>query len=163
MARRLVEAGVRLVCVNWPNDKKNFWDTHGDNFRQLKTRLMPSADAGFAALLDDLSDRGLLDETLVLWVGEFGRTPKINPANAGREHWARCYSAVLAGGGVKGGQVYGASDRIGGEPAEKAVSPADLTATVYHAMGVDPDGTVPDRLGRPLSLTEGSPLKALFG
>jgi uncharacterized protein (DUF1501 family) len=163
MARRLVEAGVRLVCVNWPNDRQNFWDTHGDNFRQLKTRLMPSADAGFAALLDDLSDRGLLDETLVLWVGEFGRTPKINPANAGREHWARCYSAVLAGGGVRGGQVYGASDRIGGEPVEKAVSPADLTATVYHALGVDPDGTVPDRLGRPLSLAEGTPLKTIFG
>jgi uncharacterized protein (DUF1501 family) len=163
MARRLVEAGVRLVCVNWPNDGRTFWDTHGDNFRSLKTRLMPPADAGFAALLDDLSERGMLDETLVLWVGEFGRSPKINPANAGREHWARCYSAVLAGGGIRGGQVYGASDRIGGEPAEKPVSPADLTATVYHAIGVDPDGTVPDRLGRPLALTEGSPLKGLFG
>lgn len=163
MARRLVEAGVRLVCVNWPNDGKNFWDTHGDNFRSLKTRLMPPADAGFSALLDDLGERGLLDETLVVWAGEFGRTPRINRANAGREHWARCYSAVLAGGGIKGGQVYGASDRIGGEPAEKPVSPADLTATVYHALGVDPDGTVNDRLGRPLSLTEGTPLKGLFG
>lgn len=163
MARRLVEAGVRLVCVNWPNDGQNFWDTHGNNFHQLKNRLMPSTDAGFSALLDDLSERGMLDETLVLWVGEFGRTPKINRANAGREHWAKCYSAVLAGGGVKGGQIYGASDRIGGEPAEKPVSPADLTATVYHALGVDPDSTVNDRLGRPLSLTEGTPVKALFG
>jgi hypothetical protein len=163
MARRLVEAGVRLVCVNWPNDGQNFWDTHGNNFRQLKTRLMPAADVGFSALLDDLGERGLLDETLVLWVGEFGRTPKINPANAGREHWARCYSAVLAGGGIKGGQVYGSSDRIGADPSEKPTSPADLTATVYHAMGVDPDTPVNDRLGRPLAITEGTPLKGLFG
>ncbi|MCU0704222.1 MAG: DUF1501 domain-containing protein [Fimbriiglobus sp.] len=162
LGRRLVEAGVRLVCVNWPNDGQNFWDTHGDNFRQLKTRLMPAADAAFSALLDDLTDRGLLDETLVLWVGEFGRTPKITAGNAGREHWARCYSAVLAGGGVKGGQVYGSSDRIGAEPAEKRVSPADLTATVYHALGVDPETTVNDRLGRPLALTEGTPLQGLF-
>jgi hypothetical protein len=163
MARRLVEAGVRLVCVNWPNDGRTFWDTHGDNFRSLKTRLMPPADAGFASLLDDLSDRGLLDETLVLWVGEFGRAPKITAGNAGREHWARCYSAVLAGGGIRGGQVYGSSDRIGAEPAEKRVSPADLTATVYHALGVNPDDTVTDRLGRPLTLTEGQPLLDLFG
>jgi uncharacterized protein (DUF1501 family) len=163
MARRLVEAGVRLVCVNWPNDGQNFWDTHGDNFRQLKTRLMPAADAGFSALLDDLGERGLLDDTLVLWVGEFGRTPKIARANAGREHWARCYSAVLAGGGVTGGQVYGASDRIGSDPSEKPVSPADLTATDYHALGIDPETTVNDRLGRPLALTEGAPLKSLFG
>jgi uncharacterized protein (DUF1501 family) len=163
MARRLVEAGVRLVCVNWPNDGQNFWDTHGNNFKSLKTRLMPPADAGFSALLDDLSERGMLDETLVLWVGEFGRSPNIGKGNAGRDHWARCYSAVLAGGGIKGGQVYGASDRIGSDPAEKQTSPADLTATVYHAMGVDPDSTVNDRLGRPLALTEGTPLKSLFG
>lgn len=163
MARRLVEAGVRLVCVNWPNDGRNFWDTHGDNFRSLKTRLMPPADAGFAALLDDLSDRGLLDETLVVWAGEFGRAPKISGSSAGREHWARCYSAVLAGGGVRGGQVYGSSDKIGADPAEKPVSPADLTATVYHALGVDPQQTVTDRLGRPLAMTDGEPLRELFG
>jgi uncharacterized protein (DUF1501 family) len=163
MARRLVEAGVRLVCVNWPNDGRTFWDTHGDNFRSLKTRLMPPADAGFSALLDDLSDRGLLDETLVVWVGEFGRAPKITAGNAGREHWARCYSAVLAGGGVRGGRVYGASDKIGADPAEKPVSPPDLTATVYHALGMDPETVVTDRLGRPLTLTEGEPLRELFG
>ena len=163
MARRLVEAGVRLVCVNWPNDGQTFWDTHGNNFRSLKTRLMPPADAGFASLLDDLSDRGILDETLVVWVGEFGRAPKISAGNAGREHWARCYSAVLAGGGIRGGQVYGASDKIGSDPAEKPVSPPDLTATVYRALGVNPDQIVSDRLGRPLPLTEGQPLLELFG
>lgn len=163
MARRLVEAGVRLVCVNWPNDGEFFWDTHGNNFHALKTRLMPPADAGFASLLDDLADRGLLDETLVVWVGEFGRAPRITAASAGREHWSRCYSAVLAGGGVRGGQVYGSSDRIGSDPAEKPVSPPDLTATIYHALGVNPDTLVTDRLGRPLTLTEGAPVLELFG
>jgi len=163
LARRLVEAGVRLVTVNWPNDGQNFWDTHGDNFKQLKTRLMPPADAGFASLLEDLTDRGMLDDTLILWVGEFGRNPKISSGNAGREHYARCYSAVLAGGGVRGGQVYGASDKIGALPTEKPVSPADLTATVYHALGVSADTVVTDRLGRPLTVTEGEPLLSLFG
>src|SRR5262249_41553966 len=102
LARRLVEAGVRLVTVNWHDDGRNFWDTHGDNFNALKTRLMPPADRGLAALLDDLAARGLLDETLVVWVGEFGRTPRISDGNAGREHWPRCYSAALAGAGVRG-------------------------------------------------------------
>ena len=163
LARRLVEAGTRLVTVNWPDDGKYFWDTHGNNFESHKTRLMPPADQGFAALLTDLARRGLLDETLVLWVGEFGRTPQINPKSAGREHWPRCYSAVLAGGGVRGGAVYGASDAIGAFPREKPVSPADLTATMYHALGVDPGQTVTDPLGRPVSLTEGTPLRPLFG
>ena len=97
LARRLIEAGVGLVTVNWHNDGENFWDTHGNNFNQLKDRLMPPADQGFAALLEDLDARGLLDETLVVWVGEFGGTPRINKANSGREHWPQCYSAVLAG------------------------------------------------------------------
>jgi hypothetical protein len=163
LARRLVEAGVRLVCVNWPDDGKTFWDTHGNNFDGLKDRLMPPADRAFAALLDDLDQRGLLDETLVLWVGEFGRAPKITRASAGREHWPGCYSAVLAGGGVRGGAVYGASDRIGALPAADPVSPADLTATVYHALGADPDSQTTDRLGRVLALTEGNPLRSLFG
>ncbi len=163
LARRLVEAGTRLVTVNWPDDGQYFWDTHGNNFESHKTRLMPPADQGFAALLTDLARRGLLNETLVLWVGEFGRTPQINPKSAGREHWPRCYSAVLAGGGVRGGAVYGASDAIGAFPREKPVSPADLTATVYHALGVDPGQTVTDPLGRPVALTEGTPLRSLFG
>src|SRR5262249_42291121 len=100
LARRLVEAGVRLVTVNWARDDA-FWDTHADNFRLLKNSLLPPFDRGFAALLEDLAERGLLDETLVVCLGEFGRTPKINAA-AGRDHWAACNSVVLAGGGVKG-------------------------------------------------------------
>ena len=123
LARRLIEAGVGLVTVNWHNDGQNFWDTHGDNFNQLKNRLMPPADQGFSALLDDLDCRGLLDETLVVWVGEFGRTPRIIKANSGREHWPHCYSAVLAGAGVRGGSVFGASDRWAAYPASDPGQP----------------------------------------
>jgi hypothetical protein len=160
LARRLVETGVRLVCVNWHNDGHSFWDTHGNNFPSLKTRLMPPADQGFAALLEDLDTRGRLAETLVLWVGEFGRKPHVG--NGGREHWPGCYSAVLAGAGTKGGTVYGASDRLGARPDRDPVSPADLTATVYHALGIDSGREVHDRLGRPLPLTAGKPLQDLF-
>jgi hypothetical protein len=162
LARRLVEAGVRLVTVNWHDDGMNFWDTHGDNFNQLKNRLMPPADAGFAALLDDLDARGLLEETLVVWVGEFGRNPKITPGNAGREHWPRCYSAALAGAGIRGGHVHGASDRWGAYPARDPVHPEDLAATIYHALGIDPATEVRDPLDRPLRITEGRPVTTLF-
>ncbi len=161
LARRLVEAGTKLVTVNWPDDGQSFWDTHGNNFPALKDRLMPPADRAFSALLDDLSERGLLDETLVVWVGEFGRNPNIE--SAGRQHWPKCYSAVLAGGGIRGGSIYGASDKIGGAPAENPTSPADLTATMYHALGIDPGAMVADRLGREQALTEGKPLTGLFG
>nr|WP_315850288.1 DUF1501 domain-containing protein [Gemmata sp. SH-PL17] len=161
LARRLIEAGTRLVTVNWPDDGHAFWDTHGDNFPSLKTRLMPPADTAFAALLDDLTARGLLDETLVVWVGEFGRTPRVE--NGGRQHWPRCYSAVLAGGGVRGGAVYGASDRIGADPASNPVSPADLTATVYHALGIDPATELQDPAGRPWKVADGIPVRQLFG
>jgi hypothetical protein len=160
LARRLVEAGSRLVTVNWHNDGQNFWDTHGNNFPQLKNRLMPQADEAFAALLDDLQARGLLSDTLVVWVGEFGRTPRVE--NGGRQHWPRCYSAVLAGGGVRGGRIHGSSDKIGAFPSENPVSPADLTATIYHTLGIDPGMTIADRLGREHVLTEGKPLLALF-
>ena len=160
LARRLVEAGTRLVTVNFPDDGHAFWDTHGNNFPSLRTRLMPPADAGFGALLDDLDARGLLDETLVVWVGEFGRTPRIE--NGGRQHWPRCYSAVLAGGGVRGGMVYGASDKIGAYPTESPVSPADLTATMYRALGIDPEAPILDRLRRPQVLTDGRAVRAIF-
>jgi hypothetical protein len=163
MARRLVEAGVRLVTVNWHNDGQNFWDTHGNNFRQLKNRLMPPADRGFSALLDDLDARGLLDETLVVWAGEFGRTPRISRGNAGREHWPRCYSAVLAGAGVRGGMVYGASDRWAAHPARDPVSPEDLGATMLHALGIPPQTELSDPVGRPLRINDGQPLVPLFG
>ena len=163
LARRLIEAGVRLVCVNWHQDGQNFWDTHQNNFSSLKRRLMPPTDQGFSALLEDLAQRGLLDETLVVWVGEFGRSPRINWQNAGREHHPGCYSAVLAGGGVRGGQVHGRSDRLAAFPAADPVSPADLTATIYHALGIASDSTLRDREGRPSALTEGRPVSALFG
>jgi hypothetical protein len=162
LARRLIEAGVGLVTVNWHDDGQNFWDTHGDNFNQLKNRLMPPADQGFSALLDDLAARGLLDETLVVWVGEFGRAPRITTANRGREHWPRCYSAVLAGAGIRGGQVFGASDRWAAYPARDPVSPDDLGATILHALGIDPATEVRDPEGRPLRINTGAPLVRLF-
>lgn len=163
LARRLVEHGVRLVTVNWHDDGQNFWDTHGDNFNRLKNDLMPPADRGFSALLDDLESRGLLDETLVVWAGEFGRTPRITAANAGREHWPRCYSVALAGAGIGGGQVWGASDRWAAYPTSDPVSPDDLGATILHALGVDPSTEIPDPLGRPMRINMGTPLTQLFG
>ncbi len=161
LARRLVEAGVGLVTVNWHDDGRNFWDTHGDNFNRLKRDLMPPADQGFAALLDDLGERGMLDETLVVWAGEFGRTPRILNGS-GREHWPRCYSVALAGGGVQGGQAHGASDRWAAYPSKDPVSPDDLGATILHALGIDPAAEVTDPVGRPLRINNGSPLSTLF-
>jgi hypothetical protein len=163
MARRLVEAGVGLVTVNWHDDGQNFWDTHRDNFHHLKNRLMPPADQGFAALLDDLDTRGLLAETLVVWAGEFGRTPRILKAHAGREHWPLCYSVVFAGAGIRGGTVHGASDRWAAHPARDPVSPDDLGATILHSLGIDPTTEVRDPVGRPLRINSGQPLACLFG
>lgn len=162
LARRLVESGVRLVTVNWHDDGDSFWDTHGDNFNRLKNHLMPPADRGFAALLDDLASRGMLDETLIVWVGEFGRAPKITAANAGREHWPRCYSAALAGGGIRGGIVHGASDHWGAYPSRDPVGPDDLGATILHALGVDPATEIRDPLGRPMRINAGTALTPLF-
>ncbi len=160
LARRLVEAGVRLVTVNWARDDA-YWDTHANNFKLLKDALLPPFDRAFSALLEDLDQRGLLGETLVVCLGEFGRSPKVN-ANAGRDHWAACNSVVLAGGGVRGGQVLGASDRLAAYPATPPVSPADLAATIYHALGIDPRTELHDALGRPLPLSDGGPLHELF-
>ncbi len=173
-ARRLVEHGVPLITVFWPNDGiKNvsvYWDTHSRNFIDLRERLMPVADQAFSALLDDLDQRGLLDETLVVWTGEFGRTPRIGQRNSdagagadGRDHWPGCFSAVLAGGGVRGGMVYGSSDRHAAYPASNAVQPVDLVATVYHAMGVDRELVLPDKQGRPLTICSGNPIHSLLG
>jgi hypothetical protein len=160
LARRLVEAGVNLVTVNWARDDA-YWDTHANNFRDLKDKLLPPFDAGFSALLEDLDQRGLLDETLVVCLGEFGRTPTIN-ANAGRDHWAACNTVVLAGGGVRGGQVLGASDRTAAFPATPPVSPNDLAATIYQTLGIDPHTEMHDVLGRPLQVSDGRPLHELF-
>jgi hypothetical protein len=160
LARRLVEAGVRFVTtVNGPSIT---WDTHKDNFRLLKHRLAPPMEQAFAALLDDLADRGLLDSTLVLWMGDFGRTPQVNK-DAGRDHWPHCYSVVLAGGGVRGGQVYGESDRYGAFPRTNPVSPADVHATVFTALGYDPHTiTYQSPEGRPFPLSEGTAIRSLL-
>ncbi len=160
LARRLVEAGVKLVTVNWARDDA-FWDTHADNFNLLKKSLLPPFDRGFSALIDDLHQRGLLDETLVVCLGEFGRTPKIN-RSAGRDHWAPCNTVVLAGAGVRGGAVHGASDKQAAYPVTPPVSPDDLAATIYHALGIDIRTQVRDQLGRPLALSDGVPLTSLF-
>jgi hypothetical protein len=163
LARRLVEHDVPFVSVNWHNDGQTFWDTHGSNFVRLQNDLIPPADAALTTLLIDLEERGMLDDTLVVWVGEFGRTPRINhAANGGREHHPFCYSGLLAGAGIRGGAVYGRSDRIGARPAEDPVSPHDLAATMLHAFGVAPEQALPDRSGRPISLYAGKPIEALF-
>lgn len=134
LARRLIEAGSRFVTtVNGPSIT---WDTHKDNFNQMKNRLVPPMEKAYVALLDDLSERGLLDETLVIWMSDFGRTPIINK-DAGRDHWPQCYSMVLAGGGIRGGQVIGESDRTGAYPFVRPVTPADIHATVFAALGYD--------------------------
>lgn len=161
LARRLIEAGVSLVCVNWHQDGQNFWDTHGNNFNRLKNDLMPPNDRGFSALIEDLGERGLLDETLVVVAGEFGRTPKINATN-GRDHWAPCYTQLLAGGGVRGGQVYGASDRQGAYVKDFPVTPDDFAATILHAFGLSPETAIEDPNGRPVRISTGTPVTALF-
>jgi hypothetical protein len=164
LARRLVEAGVRFVNVNDKvhNGQLANWDSHENNFNRLKNDLLPPADRGFSALIEDLTERGLLESTLVVTLAEFGRTPQINKA-AGRDHWPDCFSAVLAGGGVRGGAVYGASDRIGAYPAIDPVTPGDLAATLFWRFGLNPEATVRDITGRPYRLAEGEPLRKLFG
>jgi hypothetical protein len=158
LARRLVESGVSLVQVNWPRIdgalNNGAWDTHTKNAESLRTVLMPRMDQAYSALLDDLTARGLLEDTLVVWVGEFGRTPKINPA-AGRDHWGGVFSVALAGGGVRGGQVHGSSDRLGAAPKSGRVEPADLTATIFHCLGLDPQQQIRDNSGRPLPISRG--------
>ncbi|WP_422927960.1 DUF1501 domain-containing protein [Singulisphaera sp. PoT] len=174
-SRRLVEAGVPLVTVFWQNDGLTnvsvYWDTHNRNFIDLKTRLMPPSDQAFSALLDDLDAKGLLDETLIVWTGEFGRTPRVGQGvvggagagRDGRDHWPHCFSTVLAGAGIRGGTVFGASDRWAAHPAIDPVTPADIAATVYHLLGVDPAVELPDPLGRPLRLCLGTPIWGLLG
>jgi len=176
LARRLVEAGVRLVTFVWyyvckDGNVANVWDNHGGTgslgsvtgYQMLKENYcLPPLDQGYSALLEDLSDRGMLDETLVAMLGEFGRTPQIN-VNAGRDHWGACQSVALAGGGIRGGQVYGASDKIAAYPTEHPVRPEDLIATVYHAMGIEPEALLYDQQHRPHRACEGEPVLELFG
>ncbi|HWB09238.1 MAG TPA: DUF1501 domain-containing protein [Pirellulales bacterium] len=166
LARRLVEAGVSLVQVNWyrgPDEPSAnpVWDTHRDEAARLKTVLMPPMDQAYSALLEDLSLRGMLNETLVVQMGEFGRSPKIDAAG-GRGHWGYVYSAALAGGGVRGGQVIGASDSMGGQPKDRRVSPADLAATIFHGIGYSPDTLYHDRFARPLPISRGEVIQGVF-
>ncbi len=157
LARRLIESGVSLVQVNWPRLpgalNNGHWDTHSKNSAGLK-QLMPVMEQAYAALLEDLAERGLLDETLVVLMGEFGRTPKIN-RNGGRDHWGSVFSLALAGGGVRGGQVYGASDRLGAQPKAGRLTAADVTATIFYALGYRPETPVYDALDRPMPISRG--------
>ena len=164
LARRLIQAGVPIVQANMGHVQT--WDNHGNIFPTLKDRLLPPLDRGVSALLDDLEADGLLDETLVMLLGEFGRAPKITSLpgdkSAGRDHWAPCFFAVFAGGGVHGGQVIGKSDKIGAYPTTTPSAPADIGATVYHALGVDTAAEILDPLGRPMRLNRGTPIQALY-
>ncbi len=164
LARRLIEAGVRLVHVNcmssiFGGDEN--WDTHKDNFKLLKHPLLPRADRGIAALLEDLSARGLLAETLVVVTGEFGRTPRIN-AVAGRDHWSWAFSVLMAGAGIPGGRLYGATDKQGSYPVDKPVRSGQLAATIFHALGIDPAARVPTLLGRPWQVSGEAPVLDLL-
>ena len=173
-ARRLVEAGVPLVTVFWQNDGITsvsvYWDTHARNFIDLETRLCPVTDQAFSALLDDLEARGLLDETLVVWTGEMGRTPKLGQSVVGgagatpdgRDHWPHVFTTVLAGGGIKGGIVHGTSDRFAAYPADEPTKPADLAATIYQCLGIDPRTRIEDRLGRSQTLCEGEAIEEIL-
>lgn len=170
LTRRLIEAGVRLVTVCTGARYDQSWDTHRDHFPLLKRSILPMFDRGFSALLADLHDRGLLEETLVVAMGEFGRTPKVGQITSsagadkgGRDHWPHCYTAMFAGGGLPAGAIHGASDAFAAYPARDPVTPQDIAATIYRALGFDPETTITDPLGRPFTLSTGTPIKALVG
>src|SRR3954469_24945533 len=164
VARRLVEAGVRMVQVNLRG-----WDTHQNAFRDLKGYLLPSIDRCLSGFLDDLADRGLLDETLILMCGEMGRTPRISPISAtgknasgeafspGRHHWGDVFPCFLAGGGIRPGRVIGKTDPTGGYPDGEAFTPADLAATIFHLLGIGPEAEFTDGQGRPYRIYQGTP------
>jgi uncharacterized protein (DUF1501 family) len=174
MARRLVEAGVSLVTVNWQDETKidgtnTCWDTHQDNFAKLKSLLCPTFDRAFPAFIADLAERGLLDTTLVVAVGEFGRTPKLgqftqssNTRKTGRDHWPHAFTALLAGGGVRGGQVYGSTTADAGHVTDRPVTPADLSATILHHLGIDHTRRYEDEFQHLRNrLSDGTPIRDL--
>ncbi len=164
LARRLIQAGVPVVQANMGRVQN--WDSHGNIFPRLKNDLLPPLDRGVAALLDDLEALGMLDETLVMVLGEFGRTPKLSgrpgDKGAGRDHWPKAFTGVFAGAGVRGGQAIGKTDRIGAYPTTPPYTPDDVGATVYHALGVNHDADVADPFGRPVRLNRGEPIEALY-
>ena len=174
MARRLIEAGTKFVQVNWPSvangdPETTAWDTHASNFGPLKNLHCPKLDRGLSALLEDMDQRGLLKETLVVAVGEFGRSPRLGVSTSGnsnspdgRDHWPYCYSAVIAGAGIGRAVQYGESDATASSPKEKPVHPDDLLATVYYSLGIDPDMEIRNHLNQPRELVKGKPLAELW-
>jgi hypothetical protein len=162
LARRLVEAGVQFINIYDCKQQGQNWDAHANGSNQHKSFLLPQADQALSALIEDLEQRGLLESTLIVATGEFGRTPKIN-ATAGRDHWPHCYSLLMAGGGVHGGAIYGSSDKHGAYPATDPVTPGDIAATIYWRFGIDHAAEIHDPLGRPHRLAIGEPLRKLFG
>jgi hypothetical protein len=169
LARRLVEAGVTFINVYFSSSigigmGAGGWDTHRNNFNDLKNRLLPQTDMTVSALLEDLAARGLLESTMVVWIGDFGRTPKIGDQTPdGRGHWPPCYTALLAGGGVKGGAIYGSSDRSAAHPELNPTTPDDIGATMFAALGLSPEAEVRDLLNRPLPISNGRPLSGIMG
>ncbi len=175
LARRLVEAGSRFVTVYWGKERQDWgagrgvvlannpWDTHRNHFPLVKDELLPRADRALAALVEDLQERGLLDSTLVVWMGDFGRTPRIDARWASRDHWPHANTVLFAGAGLPGGAVLGRTDRHAAEVTDHPVSPADLTATIFDLLGADPAATIHDAQGRPHRLSEGRPIRALLG
>lgn len=161
LARRLAQAGVPMINVSYCHTPQGSWDTHSQNFRQMRESLAPTFDTAFAALVEDLAERGMLEETLVVVNAEFGRTPTINKS-AGRDHWPWVYSLVLAGAGIKAGTVYGASDNAAAYPIERAHDPRDLAATIYHLLGVNPQTTITDETGRIHHLVIGGVIDGLL-
>jgi hypothetical protein len=161
LARRLVEAGVPFVNVHDCRQQGQNWDAHFVCMVQHKRFLLPQADRGLSALVEDLEVRGLLDSTLIVAMGEFGRTPRIN-AEAGRDHWPDCYSALLIGGGVQGGSIYGTSDKQAAYPIIDPVTPSDIAATIFWRFGLDPATEIHDQTGRPHRIAAGEPLTRLF-
>jgi len=161
LARRLAAAGVPMINVSYCHTPSGSWDTHSQNFKQMKQSLAPTFDTAFSALIEDLAERGLLDETLVLVNAEFGRTPAINK-NAGRDHWPWVYSLVLAGAGIRAGTVYGASDNSAAYPTDKPHDPRDMAATIYHLLGVQPETVLYDATGRPHQLVIGRPIEGIL-
>ncbi|MBS0265832.1 MAG: DUF1501 domain-containing protein [Planctomycetes bacterium] len=149
LARRLIEAGTRLVTISWAPDANATWDTHGNNFTSLKSTLLPQLDMACSSLVSDLADRGMLDRTLVAVFGDFGRTPKINGNGAGRDHWNFCYSLMMIGGGFKQGRIYGSSDATGAFPASNPLVPGDILSTMYAALGIPHEHLIYDQLNRP--------------
>ncbi|HVR35065.1 MAG TPA: DUF1501 domain-containing protein [Methylomirabilota bacterium] len=175
LARRLIEAGTRFVQMNWPavangNPTVDAWDTHAANFGPLRDLHCPKLDSGLSSLLEDLDQRGMLEDTLVVAIGEFGRSPRLGVSTSGngnapdgRDHWPYCYTALMAGAGIRRGALHGKSDETGSSPVEDPVHPTQVLATVYHTLGIDPHTIVMNHLDQPRELVQAEPIPALFG